>query len=93
MPTVVPKISPAVITADDSKSRCTLLLSLYSDSKLPQVRDAGNCSPRHMRCTLNAVPGAWDLLKQSCIPFAVVVQPLAEAKPGDDLVQVHPGCL
>ena len=53
-----------------------------------QVRDTGNCSPRHMRCTLNSVPGDYVLLKQSCMPFAVVVQPLAEAKPGDDLIQV-----
>ena len=41
-----------------------------------------------MRCTLNSVPGDYVLLKQSCMPFAAVVQPLAEAKPGDDLIQV-----
>lgn len=52
------------------------------------VRDNGNASPRVMRCTLNSVPNTADLLKTACVPLAVIVQPLAQPQPGDDVMQV-----
>lgn len=57
-----------------------------------QVRDTGDCSPRFMRSTIGCVPYQNDLLKQSAMPLALLVQPLATPQPGDDLVQVRPGC-
>jgi len=52
------------------------------------VRDTGNANPRFMRCTLSMVPYSSDLLKQSAMPLAVVVQPFALLDPADDPTQV-----
>lgn len=52
------------------------------------VRDTGNANPRFMRCTLSMVPYSSDLLKQSAMPLAVVVQPFALLDPADDSTQV-----
>jgi len=41
-----------------------------------------------MRCTLSMVPYSSDLLKQSAMPLAVVVQPFALLDPADDPTQV-----
>lgn len=51
------------------------------------VRDTGNANPRFMRCTLSMVPYSSDLLKQSAMPLAVVVQPFALLDPADDSTQ------
>lgn len=37
------------------------------------VEDQGNASPRFMRSTIYAVPSQPDMLKQTAIPFALVV--------------------
>lgn len=52
------------------------------------VRDTGNANPRFMRCTLSMMPYSNDLLKQSAMPLAVVVQPFALLDPADDPTQV-----
>ena len=52
------------------------------------VRDTGNANPRFMRCTLSMLPYSNDLLKQSAMPLAVVVQPFALLDPSDDPTQV-----
>lgn len=52
------------------------------------VRDTGNANPRFMRCTLSMMPYSSDLLKQSAMPLAVVVQPFALLDPADDPTQV-----
>ena len=52
------------------------------------VRDNGNCSPRAIRSTLNSMPMSSDLLRTAAMPLALIVQPLAQAMPGDDVPQV-----
>ena len=52
------------------------------------VRDTGNANPRFMRCTLSMMPYSNDLLKQSGMPLAAVVQPFALLDPADDPTQV-----
>jgi len=54
------------------------------------VADCGNASPRNMRLTLNSIPSSSDLLKQSKMPMAVLVQPLAPTHPGEDPLQAPP---
>ena len=54
------------------------------------VHDMGNCSPRNMRLTLNCVPASSDLLQQSSMPLAVLIQPLAPTQPGEAPLQVPP---
>jgi protein transport protein SEC24 len=41
------------------------------------VRDCGNASPRFLRSTMYHIPATPDLLKQTGVPFALVVQPMA----------------
>ncbi|KAG0560568.1 hypothetical protein M758_10G185600 [Ceratodon purpureus] len=52
------------------------------------VRDTGNCSPRFMRCTLNQIPCSGDLLSNSGMPLAVMVQPLALPDPSEEPIQI-----
>ena len=37
------------------------------------VEDHGNASPRFLRSTMYSVPAQPDMLKQTAIPFAIVV--------------------
>jgi protein transport protein SEC24 len=52
------------------------------------VRDTGNCSPRLMRCTLNQIPCNGDILTQSCMPLALMVQPFALPHPLEEPIQL-----
>ncbi|KAK9850464.1 hypothetical protein WJX84_009840 [Apatococcus fuscideae] len=52
------------------------------------VRDRGNATPRAMRPTLHLIPAGSDLLKQSGMALAVILQPLAAPLPGDSPLQV-----
>ncbi|PKA54480.1 Protein transport protein Sec24-like CEF [Apostasia shenzhenica] len=52
------------------------------------VKDTGNCSPRLMRCTLNQVPCTGDLLETSCMPLALMVQPLSLPHPSEEPIHV-----
>lgn len=52
------------------------------------VKDMGNCSPRYMRCTLNQIPCSGDLLANSSMPLALIVQPLALPHPLEEPIQV-----
>ncbi|XWS23730.1 hypothetical protein CRYUN_Cryun28dG0040300 [Craigia yunnanensis] len=52
------------------------------------VRDTGNCSPRHMRCTINQIPCTADLLTTSAMQLALLVQPMALPHPSEDPIQV-----
>jgi len=38
-----------------------------------QVEDQGNASPRYIRSTMYSVPAQPDMLKQTAVPFAIVV--------------------
>ena len=52
------------------------------------VKDRGDCSPRCMRATLNAIPVTSDLWKVGAMPMAVVISPLALPDPMDDEIRV-----
>ncbi|KAE8666638.1 Protein transport protein Sec24-like [Hibiscus syriacus] len=52
------------------------------------VRDAGNCSPRYVRCTLNQIPCTADLLTTSGMQLSLLVQPMALPHPSEDPIQV-----
>ncbi|OCT99894.1 protein transport protein Sec24D [Xenopus laevis] len=41
------------------------------------IQDQGNASPRYIRCTTYCFPTSSDMAKQSQIPLAVVIKPLA----------------
>ncbi|KZV38778.1 protein transport protein Sec24-like CEF-like [Dorcoceras hygrometricum] len=52
------------------------------------VKDAGNCSPRYIRCTINQIPCTADLLSTSGMQLALLVQPLALPHPSEEPIQI-----
>ena len=53
------------------------------------VKDMGDCSPRCMRATLNAVPATSELCRTGVMPMALVISPLALPDPLDDPIPVR----
>ncbi|KFR16196.1 Protein transport protein Sec24C, partial [Opisthocomus hoazin] len=49
------------------------------------VRDQGNASPRYIRCTSYNIPCTSDMAKQSQVPLAAVIKPLATLPPEETL--------
>uniref|UniRef100_A0A668VVX5 Uncharacterized protein n=1 Tax=Oreochromis aureus TaxID=47969 RepID=A0A668VVX5_OREAU len=48
-----------------------------------QVQDQGNASPRFIRCTAYNMPCTADMAKQSQVPLAAVIKPLATLPPDE----------
>ncbi|XP_042161464.1 protein transport protein Sec24C [Oncorhynchus tshawytscha] len=48
-----------------------------------QVKDQGNASPRFVRCTAYNIPCTADMAKQSQVPLAAVIKPLAMLPPDE----------
>uniref|UniRef100_A0A672KVF5 SEC24 homolog C, COPII coat complex component n=1 Tax=Sinocyclocheilus grahami TaxID=75366 RepID=A0A672KVF5_SINGR len=48
-----------------------------------QVKDQGNASPRYIRCTAYSIPCNSDMAKQSQVPLAAVIKPLAPLPPDE----------
>ncbi|MEQ2193379.1 hypothetical protein XENOCAPTIV_020279 [Xenoophorus captivus] len=49
-----------------------------------QVKDQGNASPRFVRCTAYNMPCTSDMAKQSQVPLAAVIKPLATLPPDEN---------
>ncbi|NWV22529.1 SC24C protein, partial [Origma solitaria] len=49
------------------------------------VKDQGNASPRYIRCTSYNIPCTSDMAKQSQVPLAAVIKPLATLLPEETL--------
>ncbi|NXH14703.1 SC24C protein, partial [Bucco capensis] len=49
------------------------------------VQDQGNASPRYIRCTSYNIPCTSDMAKQSQVPLAAVIKPLAVLSPDETL--------
>ena len=43
-------------------------------------QDQGNCNPRFMRSTTYTIPHAHDMVKQSHVPLALTITPLANLR-------------
>lgn len=52
--------------------------------------DQGNCNPRFMRATLNDVPQTNELVRETGLPFGLVIQPLALTHPEDSAIPLVP---
>lgn len=64
------------------------LPSLYSQ----QIIDAGNAPSRYLRLTMYKMPQTSSLLKSSGVPLGLILQPFADAGPGESPVPlVDPG--
>ncbi|KAK6645175.1 hypothetical protein RUM43_001451 [Polyplax serrata] len=81
--------NPIQVMQDNEKSRSGIF---YTDQKglMPPLvttnfvtHDRGNCSPRFVRSTTYSVPFSSDLLKQTSVPFALLISPLARIGEGE----------
>uniref|UniRef100_A0AAQ4QYQ8 SEC24 homolog C, COPII coat complex component n=1 Tax=Gasterosteus aculeatus aculeatus TaxID=481459 RepID=A0AAQ4QYQ8_GASAC len=81
--------SPIQVIEDD-KAKSTEPFSTGVRGQAPplvttsfQVKDQGNASPRFVRCTAYNMPCTADMAKQSQVPLAAVIKPLATLPPDE----------
>ncbi|KAK7913407.1 hypothetical protein WMY93_013618 [Mugilogobius chulae] len=81
--------SPIQVIEDD-KAKCTEPFTTGVRGQAPplvttdfHVRDQGNASPRFIRCTAYNMPCTADMAKQSQVPLAAVIKPLATLPPDE----------
>uniref|UniRef100_A0A3B4AWB8 SEC24 homolog C, COPII coat complex component n=1 Tax=Periophthalmus magnuspinnatus TaxID=409849 RepID=A0A3B4AWB8_9GOBI len=79
--------SPIQVIEDD-KAKCTEPFTTGVRGQAPplvttdfHVRDQGNASPRFVRCSAYSMPCTADMAKQSQVPLAAVIKPLATLPP------------
>ncbi|KAF5297356.1 hypothetical protein FQR65_LT01286 [Abscondita terminalis] len=75
--------SPIQVMQDDQRSRsgvfCTNQKGLVPPLVTTKfvVQDQGNASPRYIRSTMYNIPITQDLMKQTSVPFGLVISPMA----------------
>nr|XP_023659096.1 protein transport protein Sec24C-like isoform X3 [Paramormyrops kingsleyae] len=82
--------SPIQVIEDDKANRSSEPFSTGVRGQVPplvttsfQVKDQGNASPRYIRCTAYNVPCTADMAKQTQVPLAAMIKPLAELPPDE----------
>uniref|UniRef100_A0A673ARG8 SEC24 homolog C, COPII coat complex component n=1 Tax=Sphaeramia orbicularis TaxID=375764 RepID=A0A673ARG8_9TELE len=75
---------------EDDKAKCNEPFTTGVRGQAPplvttnfQVKDQGNASPRFIRCTAYNMPCTADMAKQSQVPLAAVIKPLATLPPDE----------
>lgn len=75
--------SPIQVTQDDQRTRSGIFCTNQKGLVPPLVttkfvvQDQGNASPRFIRSTMYNVPVTQDLMKQTSVPFGLVISPMA----------------
>ncbi|KAL4641164.1 protein transport protein Sec24C isoform X1 [Arapaima gigas] len=84
--------SPIQVIEDDKTNKSSEPFTTGVRGQVPplvttnfQVRDQGNASPRYIRCTAYNMPCTSDMAKQSQVPLAAVIKPLAMVPPNEAL--------
>ncbi|KAA8581384.1 hypothetical protein FQN60_002965, partial [Etheostoma spectabile] len=84
-----PDAIPSPVIEDD-RAKCTEPFTTGVRGQVPplvttnfQAKDQGNASPRFVRCTAYNVPCTADMAKQSQVPLAAVIKPLATLPPDE----------
>ncbi|XP_050536806.1 protein transport protein Sec24D isoform X2 [Daktulosphaira vitifoliae] len=78
--------SPVQVMEDDQQSKGGWFLTNQRGLVPPLVttdftfQDGGNASPRLIRSTMYCVPTTTDIMKQTSVPFGLVISPLAKTK-------------
>ncbi|XP_050311772.1 protein transport protein Sec24C [Anthonomus grandis grandis] len=76
--------SPIQVIQDDQATRSGLFVTNQKGLVPPlvttnfTVQDQGNASPRFMRSTMYNVPITQDTMKQTAVPFSLVISPMAK---------------
>lgn len=75
--------SPIQVVQDDQRNRSGIFFTNHKGLVPPLVttnfltQDQGNASPRYIRSSMYNVPATIDMMKQTAVPFGIVVSPLA----------------
>ncbi|CAL7951975.1 unnamed protein product [Xylocopa violacea] len=75
--------SPIQVMQDDQRARGGVFVTNQKGLVPPLVttkfvtQDQGNASPRYIRSTMYTVPTTADIIKQTNVPFALIVSPMA----------------
>lgn len=75
--------SPIQVMQDDQSNRSGIFYTNQKGLAPPLVttnfitQDQGNASPRYIRSSMYNVPATIDMMKQTAVPFGIVVSPLA----------------
>uniref|UniRef100_A0A6I8RLE1 SEC24 homolog C, COPII coat complex component n=1 Tax=Xenopus tropicalis TaxID=8364 RepID=A0A6I8RLE1_XENTR len=82
--------SPIQVIEDDKNNRGSEPFITGQRGQVPPlittnvlVKDQGNTSPRYIRCTSYNFPASSDMAKQSQVPLAAVIKPLATLPPDE----------
>lgn len=81
--------SPIQVTQDDQRTRSGPFITNQKGLVPPLVttkfvvQDQGNSSPRFIRSTMYNVPITQDIMKQTGVPFSLVISPMARLEEGE----------
>ncbi|XP_068231353.1 protein transport protein Sec24C [Palaemon carinicauda] len=82
--------SPLQVMDEDSRLRSGEFITNMKGQVPPlvttdfTVRDGGNASPHFIRSTMYSIPHTPDMIKQTSVPFSLILSPLAETPPTDN---------
>lgn len=81
--------SPIQVIEDDQHVKGGVFVTNQNGLVPPLVttkfvtQDQGNASPRYIRSTMYTVPTTADILKQTNVPFALIISPMARIEEGE----------
>lgn len=81
--------SPIQVMQDDQRNRGGVFVTNQKGLVPPLVttkyttQDQGNASPRFIRSTMYTVPTTNDMMKQTGVPFGLIVSPMAQVGEGE----------
>ncbi|XP_008546955.1 protein transport protein Sec24D [Microplitis demolitor] len=81
--------SPIQVMQDDQKTRGGTFITNQKGLVPPfvttkfVVQDQGNASPRFIRSTIYTVPTTTDMMKQTGVPFGLILSPMAKISEGE----------
>ncbi|XP_020285904.1 protein transport protein Sec24C [Pseudomyrmex gracilis] len=81
--------SPIQVMQDDQNTRGGIFITNQRGLVPPLVttnfitQDQGNASPRYIRSTMYTVPTTADIIKQTNVPFGLVISPMARVVQGE----------
>nr|KAF7423594.1 hypothetical protein H0235_008877 [Vespula pensylvanica] len=81
--------SPIQVIQDDQRTKGGVFVTNQIGLVPPLVttkfvtQDQGNASPRYIRSTMYTVPTTADIIKQTRVPFALILSPMARVEEGE----------
>ena len=81
--------SPIQVILDDQRARGGVFVTNQKGLIPPlvttkfTVQDQGNASPRFIRSTMYTVPTTTDIMKQTSVPFGLILSPMARVEEGE----------